>query len=145
MPAESSVHTHPFSAASHRANLALCIATGIDMKPEIRLAQWLMASVFVVMGGYRLWQALHGVPTSNTTLGLSAAELALGIAIAAGWRLRGVALLAAVLVLVDAAMSHKFWLLQGAERGGQLLHFMKNIGFVGGLLLLASVAVGKRR
>ena len=28
------------------------------MKPEIRLAQWLMASVFLVMGGYRLWQAL---------------------------------------------------------------------------------------
>ena len=115
------------------------------MKPEIRLAQWLMASVFVVVGGHRLWLALHGVPTSNTTLGLSAAELALGIAIAAGWRLRGVTLLAAVLVLVDAAMSHKFWLLQGAERGGQLLHFMKNIGFAGGLLLLASVAVGKRR
>ena len=32
------------------------------MKPEIRLAQWLMASVFLVMGGYRLWQALQGAP-----------------------------------------------------------------------------------
>jgi len=115
------------------------------MKPEIRLAQWLMASVFIVMGGYRLWQALHGVPTSNTTLGFSVAELVLGIAIAAGWRLRGMALLAALLMMVDAVMSHKFWVLRGAEQGGQLLHFMKNIGFAGGLLLLASVAVGKRR
>ena len=121
------------------------IATGIAMKPEIRLAQWLMASVFLVMGGYRLWQALHGVPTSNMTLGFSVAELVLGIAIAAGWRLRGMALLAALLMLVDAAMSHKFWVLRGAEQGGQLLHFMKNIGFAGGLLLLASVATGKRR
>jgi putative oxidoreductase len=145
MPAESSVHTRPFSAACHHANLALCIATGIDMKPELRLAQWLMASVFVVMGGYRLWQALHGVPTSNATLGFSAAELALGIAIAAGWRLRGMALLAALLMLVDAATSHKFWVLRGAEQGNQLLHFMKNIGFAGGLLLLASLAIGKRR
>ena len=51
------------------------------MKPEIRLAQWLMASVFLVMGGYRLWQALHGVPTSNTTLGFSVAELVLAEAI----------------------------------------------------------------
>ena len=115
------------------------------MKPEIRLAQWLMASVFLVMGGYRLWQALHGVPTSNTTLGFSLAGLVLGIAIAAGWRLRGMALLAAVLMLVDAAMSHRFWLLRGAEQGAQLLHFMKNVGFAGGLLLLASVATGKRR
>ena len=115
------------------------------MKPEIRLAQWLMASVFIVMGGYRLWQALHGVPTSNTTLGFSLAEQVLGIAIAAGWRLRGMALLAAVLMLVDAAMSHRFWLLRGAEQGAQLLQFMKNVGFAGGLLLLASVATGKRR
>lgn len=115
------------------------------MKPEIRLARWLMASVFLVIGGYRLWQALHGVPTSNTTLGFSVAELVLGIAIAAGWRLRAMALLAALLVLVDAAMSHRFWLLQGAAQGAQLLHFMKNIGLAGGLLLLASVAAGKRR
>lgn len=115
------------------------------MKPEIRLAQWLMASVFLVMGGYRLWKALHGIPTSNATLGFSVAELALGVAIAAGWRLRGMALLAAVLMLVDAAMSHRFWLLRGAEQGAQLLHFMKNVGFAGGLLLLASVATGKRR
>jgi putative oxidoreductase len=119
--------------------------TGTDMKPETRLAQWLMASVFVVMGGYRLWQALHGVPTSNTTLGFSVAELALGVAIATGWRLRGLALLAAVLTLVDATMSHRFWVLAGAEQGSQLLQFMKNIGLAGGLLLLASVAGGKRR
>ena len=115
------------------------------MKPETRLAQWLMASVFIVMGGYRLWQALQGAPTSNATLGFSAAEFVLGLLIAAGWRLRVMALLAAALMLVDAGMSHKFWLLKGAEQGAQLLHFMKNIGFVGGLLLLASVAGGKRR
>lgn len=115
------------------------------MKPEIRLAQWLMASVFIVMGGYRLWQALQGVPTSNATLGFSAAEFLLGLLIAANWRLRVMALLAAALMLVDAGMSHKFWLLKGAEQAGQLLHFMKNIGFVGGLLLLATVAGGKRR
>ena len=115
------------------------------MKPETRLAQWLMASVFIVMGGYRLWQALQGVPTSNATLGFSAAEFLLGLLIAAGWRLRLMALLAAALMLIDAVLSHPFWRLAGAEQGGQLLHFMKNIGFVGGLLLLASVASGKRR
>ncbi|WP_168191562.1 hypothetical protein [Thermomonas aquatica] len=118
---------------------------GDDMKPEIRLAQWLMASVFIVMGGYRLWGALHGVPTANATLAFSAVEFLLGLLIAAGWRLRAMALLAALLMLVDAALSHRFWLLQGAEQGAQLLHFMKNIGFVGGLLLLATVAGGGKR
>lgn len=115
------------------------------MKPEIRLAQWLLASVFLVKGGYRLWNALHGVPTSNAALGFSAAEFLLGLLLAAGWRTRAMALLAAALMLVDAALSHKFWLLAGAGQGAQLLHFMKNIGLVGGLLLLAAVATGKRR
>lgn len=123
----------------------LHIATGIDMKPEIRIASWLMASVFLVMGGYRLWQALQGVPTANATLAFSAAEFLLGIAIAAGWRLRAMALLGALLMLVDAVLSHRFWTLQGSQQGAQLLHFMKNIGFVGGLFLLSTMVTGKRR
>jgi len=123
----------------------LHIATGIVMKPEIRIASWLMASVFLVMGGYRLWHALHGVPTANATLAFSAGEFLLGIAIAAGWRLRAMALLGALLLLVDAALSHRFWILEGAEQGAQLLHFMKNVGFAGGLFLLSSQVVGKRR
>ncbi|MEF9977898.1 MAG: hypothetical protein RR792_00180 [Thermomonas sp.] len=115
------------------------------MKPEIRIASWLMASVFLVMGGYRLWQALQGVPTANATLAFSAGEFLLGIAIVAGWRLRAMALLGALLMLVDAVLSHRFWLLHGAEQAAQLLHFMKNIGFVGGLFLLSTVVAGKRR
>ena len=115
------------------------------MKPEVRIAQWLLASVFLVLGGYRLWQALHGVPTANATLAFSAGEVVLGVLIAAGWRLRAMALLAALLMLVDAAMSHPFWKLGGAAQSAQLLHFMKNIGLVGGLVLLSSLAAGKRR
>lgn len=115
------------------------------MKPEFRIAQWLLASVFLVLGGYRLWQALHGVPTANATLAFSSGEVLLGVLIAAGWRLRAMALLAALLMLVDAVLSHPFWSLSGAAQSAQLLHFMKNIGLVGGLVLLASLATGKRR
>ena len=60
-----------------------------------------------------------------------------GLLILSGWKLRWTALLAALLVLADAVMSHPFWTLHGAEGSAQLLHFMKNIGFIGGLLLLA--------
>jgi putative oxidoreductase len=115
------------------------------MKPESILARLLLSSVFIVMGGYRLWQAYQGVPIANGTLVFSAAELALGLAIASGWRVRVMALLAALLMLVDAVMSHRFWLLHGSEQGAQLLHFMKNMGLVGGLLLLASTSSSKRR
>jgi len=135
----------PFPAACRHANLAPSVTTGTAMKPEIRIASWLLASVFVVMGGYRLWHAFQGAPTANSTLVLSAGELLLGIAIAAGWRLRAMALLGALLMLVDAVLSHRFWTLQGNAQATQLLHFMKNIGLVGGLFLLSTVVTGKRR
>lgn len=113
--------------------------------PGTALARLLMASVFLVMGGYRLWAAYRGVPMSNSTMVFSAAELALGLLLAGGWRLRVTASLAAVLMLVDAVLSHRFWALGGSVQAAQLLHFMKNIGLVGGLLLLALGAGRTRR
>ena len=115
------------------------------MKLEVRLAQWLLAAVFLVAGGFRLWQALRGVPIGNDTLLLSTAEVLLGVLLAAGWQLRAVALLAAALLLADAALSHPFWSLAEPARGAQLLHFMKNACMVGGLLLLSLVAPVARR
>jgi putative oxidoreductase len=69
----------------------------------------------------------------------------LGVLIAWGWKLRVTAVLAAILMLADAGLSHRFWALAGEPQGAQLLHFMKNIGFVGGLLLLAMTAGSDRR
>lgn len=116
------------------------------MKIEVRLAQWLLASVFLVMGGYRLWLALHGVATSNNMLLLSAGEVLLGILIAAGWQLRALTLLAAALLIADAVLSHPFWRYSGGQvLATQLLQFMKNMGLVGGLILLSAAGGAKRR
>lgn len=113
--------------------------------PGILLARVLLASVFVVMGAYRLLSAAEGAAIPNSTLVFSAVELVLGLLIAIGWRLRWTASLAALLMLADALLSHKFWALQGPERGAQLLHFMKNINIIGGFLLLAVVSGHKQR
>ena len=115
------------------------------MKLEVRLAQWLLAAVFLVAGGFRLWQALRGVPIGNDTLLLSTAEVLLGVLLAAGWQLRAVALFAAALLLADAALSHPFWRLSGGAQMTQLLQFMKNMGLVGGLVLLSGAGGAKRR
>ncbi|HSD41557.1 MAG TPA: hypothetical protein VLD36_06790 [Burkholderiales bacterium] len=53
-----------------------------------------------------------------------------------GWKLRWVASLLAVFILVDAFTAHPFWTHPAAERHGQLLHFLKNLSTLGGLLLL---------
>lgn len=113
--------------------------------PGIVLARLLLASVFVVMGAYRLWAASHGAAIPNSTLVFSAVELILGLLIAIGWKLRLTASLAAALMVADALLSHRFWTLADPERGAQLLHFMKNVNIVGGLVLLALVSGHKPR
>jgi putative oxidoreductase len=108
--------------------------------PGIVLARALMASVFLVMGGARLWSATQGVPVPNGSLIFSALEVVLGLLVLFGWKLRWTAALAALAMAADALMSHAFWTLQGTERAAQLLHFMKNVNIVGGFLLLALVS-----
>ncbi|TYT27322.1 hypothetical protein FZO89_14235 [Luteimonas viscosa] len=113
--------------------------------PGTTLARLLLASVFIVMGAWRLWNAYQGVPTSGATLSFSAAELVLGLLMAAGWKLRWTALLAALLMVADAVLSHPFWSLAEPARSAQLLHFMKNVAIVGGFLLLSLAAPTRRR
>jgi putative oxidoreductase len=113
--------------------------------PGFAIARLLLASVFIVMGAWRLWNAFQGAPTSGATLVFSAIELVLGLLVAAGWKLRWVALLSALLMAVDAALSHPFWALAEPARSAQLLHFMKNVNIVGGFLLLSIVAPAGRR
>lgn len=114
-------------------------------EPTWGLGRVLVASVFIVMGTYRLLAAYNGVPTPGSTLVFSSVEAMLGLLIATGWKLRWAAILAALLMAIDAVVSHPFWSLHGAERGAQLLHFMKNVGLIGGLVLLAGLPVHRRR
>lgn len=113
--------------------------------PAYVSARVLIASTFVVMGAWRLWHAAQGVPTTGATLTFSAFELLLGLAIAAGWKVRPLAIVSALLLVVDAVLSHPFWSLVEPDRSAQLLHFMKNAGLVGGFALLAVVAPRRRR
>ncbi len=108
--------------------------------PMMVLARWLLACGFVVTGGYRLFTALGGATLGTDALLLAAAQLVLGVLIAAGWQLRWTGLLAAALVLVDAALAHAFWDAHGAARGAQLRQFLQSLPLVGGFLLLALVS-----
>ena len=47
--------------------------------------------------------------------------------------------------MADAALSHPFWKFSGGTQMTQLLQFMKNMGLVGGLVLLSGAGGAKRR
>jgi putative oxidoreductase len=113
--------------------------------PGITLARLLLASVLIVMGAWRLWNVAQGGTSSGEMLSFSVAGLLVGLAVAAGWRLRWSALLATALVVAEAVLWHPFWAHGEPARSAQLLHFMKNAALAGGFLLLSLMAPARRR
>ena len=108
-------------------------------------ARILLASVFIGLGLSRLLAGagmISGTATPITAgvIAFSVVELVIGLMIAAGWQVRRGALLMAAFLLVDAFAAHAFWRHPGPEMHGQLLHFLKNLAAIGGLLLLSWVA-----
>jgi len=113
------------------------------MKPPVPYvaARILVASVFVGLGAERLLVKagiLNGqVPPDVAGILLAVFELIAGIAIMVGWQASRLALLLGVFLLVDAFVAHPFWSYDGLEQHAQLLHFLKNLAIMGGLLLLS--------
>lgn len=110
------------------------------------VARLLIVPLFLV-AGVRKVLAFSATVDSFTRLGLPAAEFLTAlvilievggaIALAAGWRLREVALGLAAFTLGTALIGHPFWSAESAQLVGQLNNFLKNIAITGGLLLLA--------
>lgn len=107
-------------------------------------ARILIPIVFVGLGLERLLTgagviAREGAPLSTGALVFSAFELIAGLLVMFGWKVRWIAGLLAVFILVDAFAAHGFWRYPSAEQHGQLLHFLKNLSTLGGLLLLVAM------
>jgi len=103
-------------------------------------ARILISSVFVGLGIERLLIGagmVAGPPVSAGAIVFSAFELIAGLLVMLGWKVRWIASLLAVFILVDAFIAHPFWTYPVAERHGQLLHFLKNLSTLGGLVVLA--------
>ena len=113
------------------------------------LARVLIASVFIGLGAARMASAIGLFGDDGAVFGLGALafsgfELAVGVMLALGWQVRWLASLMAVVLAIDAALSHPFWSVAPAELHGQLLHFLKNLAAIGGLILLAWIESGGR-
>lgn len=118
----------------------------MNSKPLLLTARILIPAVFIGLGAERLLAAAGvlntGAPVSAGALGFSAFELAAGLLIAFGWQVEMLSWVMAIFLTVDALSAHQFWKFSGPEMHSQLLHFLKNVSSIGGLLLLAWVAAG---
>ena len=120
------------------------------MRSLVPLARLLFAAIFLmsVPGHFKAetiaYAAQQGVPFATVLVPLSGAlALAGGLSILLGWHARaGAWLIAAFLVPVTLAM-HAFWTMPDPMM--RMMHqamFMKNLGLLGGALLIAYFGAG---
>jgi putative oxidoreductase len=121
---------------------------GLTQGYEPAVARVLIASLFLVAGLRKVmnWTATMagfsklGVPLVEVVLPLVVLlELAGGLMLVFGWRLRWAAYGLATFTLVAGIIGHAFWNADASQFGNQLNHFLKNVAVCGGLVYLASM------
>jgi putative oxidoreductase len=87
--------------------------------------------------------ASKGLPLPEVGAAIAiAVEVIGGLALIAGWGTRWAAVVLAVFTLVASYFFHNYWTLPVDQQMMQQLMFFKNIGIVGGLLILAAHGAG---
>ncbi|MGF6638979.1 DoxX family protein [Paraburkholderia sp. MM6662-R1] len=124
-----------------------------NQKDFVVLVARILLMVLFVMFGWSKLTGFAGTVAYMTSIGapvpaLSAViavvmELVVGVALLVGFFTRPLALLLAVYTLGTAIIGHHYWNMTGAMQYDNMIHFYKNIGIIGGLLLLCVTGPGK--
>jgi putative oxidoreductase len=111
----------------------------------------LMSAVFLISGFFKVagysqvvgYAAAKGLPLAGVAIACAAAvELLGGIAILIGFKTRIVPWVLFLYLVPATVIFHNFWALHGMEQQDNMIHFMKNLAIMGGLLILAANGPG---
>lgn len=103
----------------------------------------LIALIFVLSGFGKItgfegavgYIASKGLPLPQlAAVGAIIVELGGGIMLVLGWKARWAAAAMLAFTAVAALIFHNFWAVPADQAQGQMIHFMKNISILGGLL-----------
>jgi putative oxidoreductase len=114
----------------------------------VPLASRILLSLLFFVSGYTKLMNVAGTAGYFTKIGLPMADvlvwLVIGVEllgallIVLGWQTRIVAWIMAIFTLGTALLGHKFWV-----DPSQATQFLKNLGLIGGFLLLAAYGPGR--
>jgi putative oxidoreductase len=111
----------------------------------------LMSVVFLVSGFFKIggysqvvaYSASKGLPMAGVAVACAAVlELVCGLAILVGFQTRIAAWLLFLYLIPVTFLFHNFWAMQGAEQQDNMIHLLKNVSIMGGLVILASNGAG---
>jgi putative oxidoreductase len=116
------------------------------------LAGRILIAIIFVFSGYAKLTGLDGTAGYIASKGLPAAyalalaamivELGGGLLLVAGWKTRWVAAALLLFTAVAALIFHNFWAVPPEQVQNQMIHFMKNVSMVGGLLYVVVYGSG---
>jgi putative oxidoreductase len=118
----------------------------------ILVARILLILLFVTSGWSKLtnysgtvaYMTQAGVPMPSLSALLAIiVELPVALAVAIGLWTRPLALVIALWSLATAVVGHHFWTMEGAARMSNAINFYKNLGLMGGFLLLYVTGAGR--
>ncbi|MGA8222959.1 MAG: DoxX family protein [Candidatus Acidiferrales bacterium] len=120
-----------------------------SIKPLI--GRILMSAVFLVSGSFKVMgysqmvgvAAAKGLPFAGIAIACAAAvELAGAAAMLAGFQVRIIAWLWFLYLIPVTFLFHNFWKMQGMAQQDNMVHFLLNLGLMGGLLCVAEFGAG---
>ena len=112
----------------------------------------LLVVVFAVAGlgkipgydGTAQYMAMNGIPLVSIALPVTiAVEIGASVLIIIGYQTRWAALALAAFTLAASLIFHQFWAVPAEQAQLQSVMFFKNLGLIGGLLLLANWGPGR--
>lgn len=113
---------------------------------RILLSVIFLTSAFFKITAYSnmvAYATAKGVPMAGVGVAVAAAfEVLGGLAILAGFQARIVGWLLFLYLISTTFFFHNFWGVPAAEQQNTMIHFLKNLGIMGGLLLLAGNGAG---
>lgn len=113
--------------------------------------RFLLALIFVLSGVTKIsgwpqnaaYMAAKGFPIVSVMLaGAIFVEIVCGLALLAGFRARLAAGILFAYMIPTTLIFHNFWALQGPERLDNMVHFLKNLSIMGGLLMVVALGAG---
>jgi putative oxidoreductase len=113
---------------------------------RILMSVLFLVSGFFKVGGYSQMvgaATAKGVPLASVAIACAAVlELAGGLAILIGFQTRVAAWILFLYLIPVTFLSHNFWAMQGMEQQDNMVHLLKNVAIMGGLVILATYGAG---
>jgi putative oxidoreductase len=115
------------------------------------VGRFLLALIFVLSGwgkitgfeGTVAYMASKGMPFPQFLLpGAIIVELGGGLALMLGWKARWAALALFLFCIPTALVFHNFWAVPPEQAQNQMIHFLKNLAIMGGLLYVVAFGPG---